>query len=309
MRYKIMKYQKYVKRISEALAKYKADVDALGGLYNAEHQKVQAKATEMKGQWTDEYIGRYILEHNPDANFKARLQSARTSVEPGILDNLDRLQKSLDSYFNAPIKPDFANKIMAIKLSGLQLSDLEFKILQDSATSYMECRLLNQLAESRIRKNEIVELDENGTPRRKEAEMQDPYTKLKLPDIERTYKAFEDYKRSVRSLLYSYSGTKAEMSHLLDKELPNYISVSMDSYFRCHKEEEFTRVMEKANSILPESKVKRELTENDKKLIDTLVDSKYPSLCKDRVRTLAEADADIGELLALDERYRDFLEE
>ena len=54
---------------------------------------------------------------------------------------------------------------------------------------------------------------------------------------------------------------------------------------------------------------KRELTENDKKFIDTLVDSKYPSLAKDRVKALAEADADIESLLLLDERYSKYLEE
>lgn len=303
-----MMYRKYVKRISEALAKYKTDVDTLEGLYRADKQKVQAKADEMKGKWTDEYINQYLAEHNPDKNYKARLQGARAAVEPTVLHYLEMLEKSLDRYFNAPIKPDFTNKIMAIKLSGLQLSNLEFKILQDSATSYMECRLLNQLAESRTQKGEVVELDNSGQPHRKETDISNPYY-LEVPNLEETYKAFENYKQSAKGLLYSYSGQKAEMSHLLDNNVPNYISISMDSYFRNKKDEEFTKVMEKANSILPESKIKRELTENDKRLIDTLVDSKYPSLAKDRVIALAEADADIGELLALDSRYKGFLGE
>lgn len=304
-----MKYSKYVKRISTALAKYKENVDALEGLYSAEHEKVRAEAQKMKGKWTDEYIGEYVLQHNPDANFKARLQVARAEAEPIILDSLDRLQKTLDGYFNAPIKPDFANKIMTIKLSGLQLSDLEFKILQDSATSYMERRLLNQLAESRTKKGTVVEIDNNGTPRSKETDIGNPYLYLELPDIEGTYKQFEDFKRTARTLLYQYSGTNAKMSHLLDRDVPNYLSVSADAFFRCGYEEEFTKTMEKANSILPESKIKRELTENDKKLIDLLIDEKYPSLAKERAKELAEADTDIGELLALDERYKGIFEE
>lgn len=304
-----MKYQKNVKKISTALAKYKADVDTLEGLYKLERQKVKSEAEKMKGKWTDRYIGEYISEHNPDATFKARLQGARAEAEPIILDSLDRLQKSIDGYFNAPIKPDFANKIMTIKLSGLQLSDLEFKILQDSATSYMECRLLNQLAESRTKKSTVVELDSNGTPHSKETDVNNPYLYLELPDIEGTYKQFEDFKRTARTLLYQYSGTNAEMSHLLDKDVPNYLSVSADAFFRCGYEEEFTKAMEKANSILPESKIKRELTENDKKLIDLLIDENYPSLAQKRAKELAEADTDIGELLALDERYKGIFEE
>ena len=164
-----MNYAKYLKKISEALSKYKTDIDMLEKLYNVERQKVQEKASEMKGKWTDEYIEKYVLEHNPDMCFKSRIQVAREKVEPVILDSLERFQKSLDKYFNAPIKPDFANKIMTIKLSGLQLSDLEFRILQDSATSYMERRLLNQLAESRTKSENVVEIDKNGQPRRKKS--------------------------------------------------------------------------------------------------------------------------------------------
>lgn len=305
-----MRYANYVKKISDTLAKYKTDVDTLEGLYRADKQKVQAKADEMKGKWTDEYINQYLAEHNPDKNYKTRLQGARAAVEPTVLHYLEMLGKSLDRYFNAPIKTDFANKIMAIKLSGLQLTDLEFKILQDSATSYMERRLLNQLAESRTKTETKTVLNgTTGQPEYKTKQTANPYINLELPDMENTYNSFKNYSRSAKGLLYSYAGTNAEMSHLLDSDIPNYVSVSMDSYFRNHADEAFSKVMEKANSILPESKIKRELTENDRKFIDTLVDSKYPSLAKDRVKALAEADADIESLLLLDERYSKYLEE
>lgn len=304
-----MNYQKYVKRISEALAKYKEEIDTLESLYNAECQRVKAEADNMKGKWTEEYRQQYIAEHNPDNAYKTKFQSARAKVEPILLDSLDRLHNGMDKYFNAPVKSDFANKIMAIKLSGLQLSDVEFKILQDSATSYMEIRLLNQLAETRTKKGELVEIDENGEGHRKEVDVKVPYTKLDLPNIEETYRIFDEYKTSVNSLLYSYSGTSAGMSHLLDKQVPKHISATMDNYFRLNKAEELSSVMEKANAILPEIKVKRELTENDKKLIDLLVDSSYPSLAKKRVIELADADEDIGNLLALDDRYKEYLTE
>lgn len=209
----------------------------------------------------------------------------------------------------ARLKSIIANKIMAIKLSGLQLSDMEFRVLQESASSYMECRLLNQLADTRTKEGYVIEIGENGEAQQEQRTLRNPYTLLNLPNIEETYKAFGEYEAAVKGLLYSYSGVNAKMAHLLDKPTPSYVSVAMDSYFRNHHEEAFTKVMEKANSILPESKVKRELTENDKKLIDTLIDCKYPSLCKERVKTLAEADATIGSLLELDERYAKFLEE
>lgn len=304
-----MNYKKYVERINEILTKYKSDIDSLESMYISECQKVQSDAEKMKGQWTEEYIEKYIIEHKPDANTKEALQRARENAEPIVLDCLGRLQNALDKYFNAPISQNFTNKITAIKLSGMQLSDLEFKILQEDANSYMECRLLNQLAEGRIKKEEIIELDKDGIAHRKEIDVKNPYAKLQLPNIESTYKAFENYKSSVKGLLYSYSGVNAKMAHLLDNKMPLYISIASDGYFRNNAKHEFENVMEEANAVLPESKVKRTLTENDKKLIDVLIDSKYPSLYESRVKELAAADADIGELLALDSRYAEYLEE
>ena len=304
-----MKYKSYVNKISEALAKYKKEVDTLEGLYIADKEKIEAKAESMKGKWTDEYIRQYCVENSPNINSKARFHGARSRVEPTVLHYLEVLKKQLDNFFNAPVNPDFANKIMMIKLSGLQLSDMEFRVLQESASSYMECRLLNQLADTRTKEGYVIEIGENGEAQQEQRTLRNPYTLLNLPNIEETYKAFGEYVAAVKGLLYSYSGVNAKIAHLLDKPTPGYVSVAMDSYFRNHHEEAFTKVMEKANSILPESKVKRELTENDKKLIDTLIDCKYPSLCKERVKTLAEADATIGSLLELDERYAKFLEE
>lgn len=303
-----MKFLTNVKKISTALAKYKADVDTLEKLYKLECQKVKSEAEKMKGQWTDTYISKYITEHNQDATYKARLQGARAEAEPIVLYNLEMLQKSLDNYFNAPIKPDFANKIMTIKLSGLQLSDLEFKVLQSSATSYMECRLLNQLAESRTENASVVDIGNVGGLHSKETSINNPYTRLEVPNMDNIYRRFADYKRAAETLLSQYSGKNAEMSHLLDKDVPQYISVCADSYFKSGYEEKFTKVMEQAAAILPESKIKRQLTENDKKLIDLLIDSNYPSLAKGRAKELAEADPGIRDLLLLDERYKDVIE-
>lgn len=303
-----MKYLTYVKRITEALKTYKAEIDILEKKYVEKKKEIKDKASEMSGKWTDEYIESFIEENNPDINFKASFQNARDKVEPIILDCFEKLHKSLDGYFNAPIKQDFSNKIMSIKLSGLQLSDLEFKILQDSATSYMERRLLNQLAESRTKKSDVVTLDENAKPQKNTVDVNNPYFYLELPNIEATYEAFNDYKRYARELLYRYSGANAEMVNLLDVDIPNYMSVGMDGYFRNNAEENFIKVLDKANSILSEHKQKIELSENDKKLIDTLIDSKYPRLARERVKALAEADEHIAGLLSLDERYSGFLD-
>lgn len=84
--------------------------------------------------------------------------------------------------------------------------------------------------------------------------------------------------------MYEYAGEYAKLAHLLDTETPEYVAINMDAYLKCEVDKEFKKVMEKANSILPESKIKRELTENDKRFIDTLIDPKYPNLEKEKVK-------------------------
>lgn len=305
-----MRYEKYVKKITVALEEYKRSIDALEKVYKQKTQDLNNKAEEMKGQWTDGYISDFLAENKPDVRIKKQMQDIRARHEPTVLHYLELIKKQLDSYFNAPVKADFANKINAIKLSGLQLSDTEFQILQQSATSYMERRLLNQLAESRTKTERKAVLNkQSGEPEYQTVQTADPYIRTELPDIDSTYRAYNDYKTAARGLLYDYAGHNAELSDMLENNIPNYVAINMDSYFRNGHEQRFAEIMDKANSILPESKIKRELTENDRKFIDILIDSKYPSLVKDRVKALAETDADIESLLLLDERYSKYLEE
>lgn len=240
------------------------------------------------------------------------MQDARAKYEPTILHYLELIKKQLDGFFNAPVKAEFANKINAIKISGLKLSNLEFELLKETATSYMEYRLLNQLAESRTETRDKFifnpEHPNGGQSGVEKVEVSDPYIGLELPDIDGIYKRYNDYTRSAKALLYSYAGTKAELSEALDGNIPNYIAISMDSYFRNKAADEFLGVMDKANSILPESKIKRTLTENDKKLIDTLIDTKYPTLAEGRVKEIAASSPELAELFALDERYAQYVD-
>lgn len=80
-----------------------------------------------------------------------------------------------------------------------------------------------------------------------------------------------------------------------------------DAYFISNAPKTLAGILEKANSILPESRVKKELTEADKRFLDTLIDPKYPSLAEHTVKGLASFDPEIAELLRLDERYKRYL--
>lgn len=304
-----MRYKKAVAEITYALEKYKAKVDELEKerISNAEIRKREAES--HRGQWTDEYIKKYSEERPFDAGIKEKFDNARKEAEAVVLHYLDAIKKSVDGYFNAPVRNDFANKIMSVKLSGLQLTDREFQMFSQDAMNYMEYRLLKQLAEDRTREVNTVSLDENGTPKAQKSNESNPYFGLKLPNIDEVYNSFEEYERSARGLLYSYGGEKGTLSQMLEKNIPDHISMVMDGYLRNGAPDKFSEVMDKANSILPESKVKRVLTEQDKKFIDTLIDNQYPSLAAGRAKELAQADENIRQLLLIDERYSKYVEE
>lgn len=307
-----MKYKSYVAVITKALKEYKELVDSMAAAYKQDRQKIEQTAKEMQGKWTQEYIEKYKRENNPIFKYKKQMQEYRARYEPTVIKYLEFLKKQLDDYFNAPVKAEFANKINAIKISGLKLSNMEFKLLQDTATSYMERRLLEQLAMSRTSISIQHAFDTNepdgGRNGVRNVEVADPCCAVELPDIESMYKAFRDYEHAATGLLRSYAGPNAELTMALDNNTRDYIAVSMDAYFRCNKESEFIEHMDKANSILPESKVKRELTENDRKLIDVLVDPKYPTLAEKTVKEIAEISPELTELFALDDRYSKYLE-
>ncbi|MDE7280368.1 MAG: hypothetical protein K2N36_01330, partial [Ruminiclostridium sp.] len=66
---------------------------------------------------------------------------------------------------------------------------------------------------------------------------------------------------------------------------------------------ELSEIMENLAATMPTPKRKEVLTDDDKKLIDTLIDSKYESLAKDHAVQIAKADEHLAELLRLDTRY------
>lgn len=301
-----MKFKKYVSKISSELKGYRQKVDELEKQYKNAELKTTQEIEQMRGKYTEEYISEYKKGINLTSKFKPMINQAREQARPVVDFYLDLIEKEINGYFNAPVSTNFANKINAISLTGMKLSNVEFQILQDSASSYMERRILNHLAESRTRSVEKVTLDSNNNPTRGSMELADPYQRIELPDIEKIYDAFSNFKRSVNFLLNNYSGNDATLSECLDNT-PKHISVTADSYFRNRSEETFVEILEKANAILPESKVKKSLSENDIKLIDTLVDPKYPTLAKSTVENISKVSPELSELFSLDERYKDYV--
>lgn len=309
-----MKYKNYVSKITGALTTYKNGIDKLENDYKSWQKKQKQEIAAMHGKYTLEYIKEYEASIKPPATYKSKMDELRKEAEAITTHYLGLIEKQINDYFNAPVRTEFANRIMSISITGLALSNSEFQILQNSANSYMELRLLNQLAWNRTKQGTEVKINsETRTPETHEAAVSNPYTGINLPDIEGIYREFQSYKGSVEYLVNCYAGTEAELRGFIERKnnipLESYTAVTADSYFRNKKESSFTAVMEKANSILPESKIKRELTENDRKLIDVLVSPKaLPFIAEQTVKDISKNSPELAELFALDERYAKYVD-
>ena len=301
-----MKYKNYLEKINNALVKHKTEIDKMIAIRSAELQTHNTELEKMKGVYTEQYIEQYKANWKPKANYASVIKKSSDETVAETELYLSKIKKSLDGFFDSPVRADFANKINAISLTGLGLKDREFALLTESATNYMEMRLVQHLAESRTKQTTVQNLNDKGYVENKEVTVRNPYH-VELPDIDYVYREFDFFCGSVKSMAKYYCGEKAELKEFLGA-VSEYAPLTADGYFRNNAADKFAEIMEKANCCLPENKVKTTLTESEKKLIDTMIDSRYPSLAEDKVKALAEADEDIAELLMLDERYKKFLE-
>lgn len=299
-----MRYKNAIKKISDTLKTWKNKLDEMEKNYIREKQNVDNYAASMKEQWTDSYIEQYIQQHSPDSKYRAKYAEEKAKISPIVHHYLEVLQKQIDKFFNSPISAEFSNKITAIKLTGLQLSDLEFRLLKDSVSTYAEARLLNQLATTRIKKADAVKL-ENGMPKTVSEEVADPYLFLNVPDIEEVYNGFDSFKSMALGLLNSYAGKNAKLNFALETEKPYFICIAMDAYFRTKADEKLLETMDKASSILQENR-KNAINSSEKEAIDRLL-SPF-SKTKETILWAASIHEDIEEILRLDPRYSNFFD-
>ena len=143
-----MKYQNYLNNVLKLLQDYRDSVNGVKAIYDSDKAKHDRELKDMQGKYTDEYIKEYDSKWRASNNYKDMLDKERAKKQKLANHNLDIMKNQIDKYFQAPVSADFANKIMAIKSTGMQLSKTEYELLQKQATSYMERRLLNELVAS-----------------------------------------------------------------------------------------------------------------------------------------------------------------
>lgn len=304
--------KKYILIIDELLKEYKANVDKMEKEYLQELSRIRQEAESMRGKWTSDYQAEYIMSNSPDMKYKEKFSSLRNIAKPKVDFYLSLINKKIERYFKAPVKQDFVNKITAIKTMGVSLSDEEFRMLESEAKSYMEMRLLMQLEESRTKEQMVTKLDTNGNLSQVLEKIPDAYgwDKERMPSIEGATIAFKDLKNRAEHLLNIYAGEKGAMWKLVEEEgIEQMNCLAADSFIVNNAADEFIKSIEIYSRYGFGSDKTIGLTEQEEKLIDVLIDKRYPSMAKEKVKEICQNSPELAELLLTDNRYKEYAKE
>jgi len=319
-----------MRKIMEQLTEYKGIVDSLSSSYLEERAKHEKELEGMRGKYTPEYIEESRRNWKPSKDYAGLIATAREKYQKNAIAYIDKIKAEMDGYFQIPVDSGFAATVTAVKSLGVTLNNREFEVLQSASGGYWGLRLLNELGVSRTKTELGAEL-ENGQTKRVEKEVSRPYTGVELPDIEAAYNSLQSVKNAVNMAFEGYCGegytlkdivfppdryteeTNARLASEYGIEPPKPTMDTMQitkmaNATGCFNENhivytEFSDMMSALMATVPKPKRKETLTDDDKKLIDTIIDSKYESLAKDQAVQIAKADEHLAEILRLDTRY------
>lgn len=295
-------------------------IDALARKYKIEKQAFDdaLERDRQSGIYSESYLEEKAKSFKPSIDYTAEI---KTTSEANIAEFnrfCDEIKEKLDTYFRAPVSSEFSNTVMAIKTTGLALTDMELQTLQKSATSYIEQRIFNELAISRK--------DVKGNP--------NPYPHLVNPaDIETVMRQYEEFKYSGLNMLKIYAGrieheqkNRLSIPEVEDAILYDYLPNSgnypkinkalsgvADSSLKNNYAGEFINFLMR-EGIANEDMLKGEdedklkpLTDDEKALIDLIIEpDKYPYSVKSRVVENSKNPI-LKELFLKDERLADFV--
>lgn len=289
----------YINKITKILTDYKLAVNELESKYFADVEKVKQTAGSNRDKWKEEYIAEYIAQNDPRSRFEQQFKKSQENTRAEVENALLLISLVFDSYFNAPISEAFANKITAIKLSGIQLTNREFANLEKDANTFMERRILQHMAESRTKESSVASYDnKSGDMKREKTAVANPYYGLNIPNSDMIYDSFGKFEYDALRMVNQYSGMKGTFAKSIG--VATDISITSDAYMRNHADETFAKIVEKypiENTSLPK------LTTEERETVDEKVNPTYPTLAKEDAVKVATKDANMAVLLLRDKRY------
>ncbi len=325
-----MEHKEFIKKIIQQMKTYENIVDGLSSSYVEEHAKHEQELEAMRGKYTESYIEESRRNWKPSRDYGKLITAAREKHQKNANAYLDKIKAEMDGYFQIPVDSGFAATVTAVKSLGLTLNNREFEVLQGASGGYWGLRLLNELGVSRS-KTEHQAVLEDGEPKYEKVEKGIPYRGVELPDIEKAYDCLRDAKKAVDLAFENYCGANNELKDIVfplskykeetnaklaqeygiqpPKQTRDIMTISKMASAKKFFDENhayyaaLSEMMDSLDATMPKPKRKTELTDYDRKLIDTLVNSNYPAIAQDDAVRIAKADSRLGEILSLDERY------
>lgn len=300
---------KRTERIDNELLLHKAFVMRLIDEYNG----AVAERERMKntGHFSESYIQETFNKRIAELDIKGRLEKSKAETLTRVKSLLGYCKADMDAFFTGDVTRGFAEKINAYNSVGVDLSDREFDLLHKQAKTYSDLRLIQTFAEKRNEKIRTTEVDKDGNINAVDKVSGNGFVSrtVKVPDIERAYAMHEEYERAVLSFVSHYYGNENELLNVSGSNIASFVGALSTNYYDHKAKDKYNKYIEELSAFLPENKVKTELTDNDKRLIDALVDEKHPFLAKSEVKRWIDINPDYADLFALDDRYAQFVEE
>lgn len=300
-----MIYNTLIIIISRILREHKTNIDSLAKELKDKKQNLEIAAAEKSVKWKPEFIEEWKKENDPSPQIAVTFAELRKKTVDQLMPFLELLEKNIVHFFNAPISEDFANKVMLTKLTDIQLSDREFGLLSDTVSSYMEYRLLNEIAKTRTKKQYEIKVGKDSIPEKTIKDISDPYYLKNIsPDV--VISAFERWKSSALRLANTYSGKDGSLGNMLPKPIPLPLVITADSYIRNREDEKLAAKLDETISIIPtKSKKYLPLSPIEKETIDVLLAPYYKTA--ETIRWAAGIHEETKNLLERDSRYSHLL--
>lgn len=325
-----MRHQKLMQKIMQQLDNYKGVVDGVSAEYLKEKGKFEKELKEMEGKYTSDYIAESRKNWKPSGKYKGVIDLARKTYQKIAFEYLNQIEKEMDRYFQIPVNSGFAATVTAIKALGVTPNNKEFELLQGASGGYWGLRLLNELGVSRTKTEQGAVL-ENGEVKRTEKEVKIPYGAVELPDIDKVYDSLQSVKNALNIAFKGYCGVNYELKDVVfpidemaeqtnakitaeygiepPKQTRDAMTISkMASSIKCLDENllnytVFSKMLDDLAISIPEPEKKTALTDSDRNLIDSMIDSKYKYAAEEQAVKIAKADDRLADILLLDERY------
>lgn len=285
-----MRYDRLMSLIERSTNSYKKKVLSIVEETQREKEKLQRDADK----YSDTYM-RAMMERC-DEIAESKLNRVRKVAYPTIEHFFDLLGAELDNFFKGKIDPEIASKAQTFQALNLKLNQRELDSLLKSAKSYYDLRILSQMAESMGLR--FTEGD---------------FTNTIVSDIDRACTTFEGFKKQTLFAIEYYVGDNNELANCAPNDKNGnrpepWLLSSASTTLRNHaSQDSFSEIADKVFSVLSNSKPKTSLTERETALIDVLIDSRYPSLARERVYSICSSSEELADLLSLDSRYSEMV--